>query len=211
MSKKVWAYALVLLIILSAAYYALTAAKREAQTEAPIPSKEAPAGTQQIGERTPVNPGWQVYESREMGFMVEYPADWKEMDRPGAAFFISPEQLGNWEKEIKPMGEPVYSPEEEWIYASNLRIDRSFSFEEAFGEKDAEELFGTDSEFRKIGEKQVGGVKAYEALSSGEGSYYDLIFEKDGAVYHIQKEIGEETQRPSETEQGIIDSFRFLD
>lgn len=213
MNKKILVAGLAFLAIGAIAYYIFNASMETKEAEKPIVADGSAINQEVVNNANETEnniiPNWQLYKSEDLGFQVQYPDDWKEFDGRAikSANFMSPEQLAAVQKESPELLESLDDVE----YVSNLSIRRYASAQEAFGNKTLEEAFNDESKLiRKLGETQLDGVKAYEAIGQGEGTYYDIICENNGYVYDIQKEIIEETDRPSETERQIISSFRFI-
>lgn len=210
MKKTNLIYGVALLLVACALLYLVFVSNRKPEnTKQP----NVPAQNENVAkngsEAVAIISGWQVYQNKELGFRVDYPSDWQEFDGRAikSANFMSPEQLAAVQKERPELLESLVDVE----YVSNLSIRRYASVQEVFGNKTLEEAFNDESKLiRKLGEIQLDGMKAYEAIGQGEGTYYDIICENNGYVYDIQKEIAGETDRPSETEKQIISSFRFI-
>lgn len=210
MKKTNLIYGVVLLLVACALLYLVFVLNRKLEN---IKQPNVPAQNENVAknesEAVAIVSGWKVYRNKELGFRVDYPNDWKEFDGRAikSANFMSPEQLAAVQEERPELLESLVDVE----YVSNLSIRLYASAQEAFGNKTLEEAFSDESKLiRKLGETQLDGVKAYETIGQGEGTYYDIICENNGYVYDIQKEIIEETDRPSETERQIISSFRFI-
>lgn len=165
-------------------------------------------------EAQPIISGWKVYQSKRLGFRIDYPSDWGEKDSsPNYSMlinFIDPQTLKYIESSKKEL-EDRYGSVDSYLYDnSNISVIRYSSLKDIYGKDTIEDAIKNDSEIKKVGEIQIDGASAIETIISGESANYVIMFENKGYYYEIRLNNVSNKESISETQKQMISSFRFV-
>lgn len=193
--KKIYYIALIILAIMT--LYAALSGKSETDktgqtrgSTAALSESAADFAEQDTASEDGIS-AWQYYENEEAGFRLDFPGDWtvKENKDEGGNIivtFVSPETTAAVNKEIEAMGQNY--GQAEWdveISYSATVAQEAENVAGGYGATTLEELIRKNSLITKIGERELNGVKATEAIIGGEGDSYGVYMEKDGRLYKI--------------------------
>lgn len=136
---------------------------------------------------------WNVYTSKEYGFEVKYPKDWKSTENSETDFsqprlsIASPETLIEIEKEkASSNGDYVTSIHDIAISYYPSVEEMPFNKSNNYGAKTIDELIGNKKALlTKVGELEIDGVKAVAVIQHGESQYYTVFIEKNKHLYEI--------------------------
>lgn len=156
--------------------------------------------------------GWKVYESKSLGFRVDYPSDWKEEDSsPNYAwtiYLVNPETSA-FAKTNKGKLQDQFGSMEDYFYSES---DITIAYFDSLNFSDADTIdeYIDNPDKEKIGETQIDGARAVEVVDKGELPYYMIMFENKGHFYEIRFNKTPNKEAVSETQRKIISSFRFI-
>lgn len=212
--RKFYAAALILLgaATLGVIFFAEKSASKGEEKAAAMSGAQSGAAAQEseAGGDAVVS-AWQLYENEEGKFRLDCPGDWtvkEDKDEYGntIAKLISPETS----KAQKQEGDDAASGAADVVVTcaasvANEGSNRSSGYaattlEELLDEK------GTG--ITRLGETDLGGIKATEVIEKGEGDAYAIYAEKDGRVYEISFTYRADKESLSAVEKKILETFK---
>jgi hypothetical protein len=178
-------------------------------------------------ELEPIIPDWKVYESKEYGFRIDYPSDWKARGNAKDYYYpsnivnlVSPDLLNpddpfiaDYDKEeVYYKINNFYDPslDEFFMYNSDISLRIYSSMKDEHGANTIKDLIETNNEIRVIGKTKTGDVEATELIWGGEGDNYVIIAESNGYFYDIVLNRISGKEGLSDTLKQIISSFQFI-
>lgn len=178
-------------------------------------------------ELQPIISGWNVYESKEYGFRVDYPSDWKARGNAKDYYYpsnivnlVSPGLLNpndpliaDYDKEeiyykINNFNDP--SLNDFFMYNSDISIRIYSSMQDEHGANSIKDLVDNNNEIRVIGKTKIGGIEATEVIWGGEGESYVIIFENNGYFYEIVLNRTSGKENISDTVKQILSTFQLI-
>lgn len=171
--------------------------------------------TEKLQESKLISSDWKAYRNEDLGFGMNYPSDWMEKDNtlsyvPKGANFVSLQTLKNFQADRQKMEESYgASLEDSFFHFSEISVSRYSSIKEVHDGNTIEDVLKNDSMVEKVGETQIDGVNAVEAIVHGESSKYTIMFENKGYYYEISLNYVSSKKSVSETERQMISSFQF--
>lgn len=209
--QKMFTYLMVLLgaATLSIVIFAgRNAPEKESEAVQETPAAANSAASAEVAESASESgevPGWLLYENEnENGaakFRLDYPEGWtvkEEKDNygNGVVGLIAPQAAdGN------------RGTSDILIRFSSSVAEDSVNQANGWGATTLLQLIAKDAGVKKTGETEVGGSKAVEFISVGDGQSYGLFIEKSGHLYRIVFPGCTDPDRLSEEEKQILSSF----
>ena len=156
-----------------------------------------------------ISSGKKIYSNHNLRYSIEYPVDWTLDDQyidDGTLFLFSEQRKNDIDvgKMIRTFNIFVK------VYKSSIELptnDRRLNFEDWIKQE-------VDSNFIKKKESIViDGVSGYQVIFSSDGDFYSIYIQKGSQIYEIgtgDPVKSMETYKPTETEQKIINSFKFI-
>jgi len=151
-----------------------------------------------------VDQEWPTYTS-DKGFSISYPSDWSISENAGNNAALSVVSLNPpLDEELK--GKPILPGDRLSIYYyDNVADEPEASNLEA---TTLDELVSKNPMITKIDSMEIGGLNGTDVIWGGFGAYYTILVAKDSHLYKIQ--FSDENEL-TETEQAIVNSFKFTD
>lgn len=147
---------------------------------------------------------WKIYSNPSLKYSIRYPSDWilnTQYINDGTLFLLTKQRKADI---IAGKAVRVFDISVK-VYNSSAELPNNESKNLSF-----KEWIEQEADSFGFGQRQpvvVDGVSGYQGVGSGENKSYMIFVQKDDFIYQI--ETGDTTQ-PTETEQEIINSFKFL-
>jgi hypothetical protein len=176
----------------------------------PIPVNNNQQTNNNFQELKPIISGWKVYENKEYGFRVDYPAEWKAEIINDVANLTSPETSKKIEEQKALFNGENYGP-----FTYDITISYFPTILLRFNNENTDlttldELIKEDITMKKLGETNVNGISAIEMEFYGEDIHYGLFIEKNEHLYEIIFNNIRDKKLLTDAEKQILSTFQLI-
>jgi len=161
-------------------------------------------------ELKPIIFGWKVYENKEYGLRIDYPAEWKMEIINNTANLTSPETLKKIEEQKALFNGENYGP-----FTYDITMSYFPTILSRFNNENADLITLNDNikediTMKKLGETKINGISAIEMEFYGEDIHYGLLIEKNKHLYEIIFNNIRDKKLLTDTEKQILSTFQLI-
>lgn len=203
-NTKLLMLVILLLIISLGIFYALSNYNKSE----PIANNQQNNNNSQ--ELKPIIFGWKVYENKEYGLRIDYPAEWKMEIINNTANLTSPETLKKIEEQKALFNGENYGP-----FTYDITMSYFPTILSRFNNENADLITLNDNikediTMKKLGETKINGISAIEMEFYGEDIHYGLLIEKNKHLYEIIFNNIRDKKLLTDTEKQILSTFQLI-
>jgi hypothetical protein len=176
------------------------------------------SNTNSLVTESKITADWKVYVNKEYQFEFKYPSSWILEEDSGTNFdksivsIMSSETKDSIDKTTNNVGYCAGCGPDLSVYYYSSVSEETFNKLNKLGATTIDELIDKDTTREKLGTTKIGGKEAIEVKEGGFGTYYELMIERDGALYRIFFNNWDSNGMALTGEQkAILSTFRFID